>query len=457
MLPLLVVMTGVGSVLSECSLKTSCDQCMSDSACVWCPDPSITTKCFEAKSADKCSKEIINIKSDFSIVENKPLVSESIDNQFIQIAPQKIEAKLRPGTPVKINFQVAHAKDFPVDLYFLMDLSWSMRKSRENLAKTGGDIISKIKEKTRNLATGFGSFIEKNVQPFTSAISSYNCFDNDNCAPPYSFYHKSSLGNILSDEFYQAVMESPMGGNIDDPEGSLDALMQVMVCGDRIGWRENSRKIIIVSTDRDYHFALDGKLAGIFTANDGQCHLNNTGDGSGYYTEGETLDYPSVSHINSVAQQQNFIIIFAVTAQYQEAYEALAERITGSKVGVLEKDGSNIINIVEEKYDETLTEIKVMENSDASVNISLDTTCGGGSNKLGPNHCGGVALGQSVNFTAQISVSKCLDATETVSIFPLGLNENLTILVESDCDCNCVSLGELSTKVQQHRKLYILS
>ena len=109
-------------------------------------------------------------------------------------------------------------------------------------------------------------------------------------------------------------------------------ILKVMVCGDRIGWRENSRKIIIVSTDRDYHFAMDGKLAGIFRPNDGECHLNNTGSGSGFYTEAEVLDYPSVSHINSVAQLNNFIIIFAVTEQYQEAYSALSERITGSKV-----------------------------------------------------------------------------------------------------------------------------
>ena len=54
-----------------------------------------------------------------------------------------------------------------------------------------------------------------------------------------------------------------------------------------------------------------------------------TGDGSGYYTLGETLDYPSVSHINSVAQKNNFLIIFAVIEQYKEAYKALSERITG--------------------------------------------------------------------------------------------------------------------------------
>ena len=37
----------------------------------------------------------------------------------------------RPGRPMNISFVVGHAKNFPVDLYFLMDLSWSMRSSRD--------------------------------------------------------------------------------------------------------------------------------------------------------------------------------------------------------------------------------------------------------------------------------------------------------------------------------------
>ena len=53
-----------------------------------------------------------------------------------------------------------------------------------------------------------------------------------------------------------------MAGNVDNPEGGLDALLQVMVCKDRIGWRPDSRKIILVATDNDYHNSMDGKLAG---------------------------------------------------------------------------------------------------------------------------------------------------------------------------------------------------
>ena len=71
------------------------------------------------------------------------------------------------------------------------------------------------------------------------------------------------------------------------------------------------------------------------------------------------LDYPSVSHINSVAQENNFLIMFAVIDKYREAYKALAERITGSDVSLLEADGSNIIDIVTKRYDEITTSIKV--------------------------------------------------------------------------------------------------
>ena len=110
-------------------------------------------------------------------------------------------------------------------------------------------------------------------------------------------------------------------------------------------------------------------------------------------------------------------------------------------MGVLAADGSNIINIVEEKYEETLASIKVMENSPGTVNISFNTECEAGV-KLGPNHCTNVALGQPVTFTAEVSVSQCDETQEKVSIFPLGLNENLTISVQSDCDCGCQSSGE---------------
>ena len=268
-----------GGLTADCGSLSSCSACQSQASCVWCTDPrlNMTDRCSDSALAEKtCSREmIVDVESSVTVLEDRPLSPDSEEN-FVQISPQLVSVRLRPGRPVSVEFQVALAKQFPVDLYFLMDNSWSMRDSLKNLASLGGDIIAGIREKTGHLAIGFGSFIEKNVAPFTSGIPSFNCVEDEDCSPPYSFHHKASLAHISPEEFERTVLGSPLAGNVDDPEGSLDALMQVMVCGERIGWRDNSRKIIIVATDRDFHTAMDGKLAGILEPNDGQCHLNKT-------------------------------------------------------------------------------------------------------------------------------------------------------------------------------------
>ena len=53
--------------------------------------------------------------------------------------------------------------------------------------------------------------------------------------------------------------------------------MQVVTCGSQIGWRKQSRKLIIVSTDEDFHMAGDGLLGGIIESNDERCRLNPEG------------------------------------------------------------------------------------------------------------------------------------------------------------------------------------
>ena len=56
-----------------------------------------------------------------------------------------------------------------------------------------------------------------------------------------------------------------------------------MVCWDQIGWRRESRKIILVATDRDFHYAMDGKLVGILEPNAAKCHLNGSAESPGTY------------------------------------------------------------------------------------------------------------------------------------------------------------------------------
>ena len=52
------------------------------------------------------------------------------------------------------------------------------------------------------------------------------------------------------------------------------ALLQVILCGEEIGWRDEARHLIIFLTDDSYHFAGDGILAGLWKPyNDKGCSL----------------------------------------------------------------------------------------------------------------------------------------------------------------------------------------
>ena len=45
------------------------------------------------------------------------------------------------GQIKNISVQFRQAKDYPVDLYFLMDLSSSMWDDKENLERLGGELV----------------------------------------------------------------------------------------------------------------------------------------------------------------------------------------------------------------------------------------------------------------------------------------------------------------------------
>lgn len=56
------------------------------------------------------------------------------------------------------------------------------------------------------------------------------------------------------------VNESAVSGNLDAPEGGFDAIVQAIVCGQEIGWRGASRRLLLFSTDAGFHYAGDGKV-----------------------------------------------------------------------------------------------------------------------------------------------------------------------------------------------------
>lgn len=129
--------------------------------------------------------------------------------------------------------------------------------------------------------------------------------------------------------------------------------MQAIVCKDQIGWRPNARHLIVFSTDAQYHVAGDGKLAGVYEPNDGRCHMQNE-----EYSKGLELDYPSVSHLNHVAKENNINLIFAIVSKgsdtVYDVYKTLQQNFENSGVGKLDEESNNVVDLVMDNYNVSL-------------------------------------------------------------------------------------------------------
>lgn len=69
-----------------------------------------------------------------------------------------------------MQLQYAQAEDYPVDLYYLMDLSKSMEDDKKKLSELGELLAERMQSITSNFRLGFGSFVDKVVMPYASTV-----------------------------------------------------------------------------------------------------------------------------------------------------------------------------------------------------------------------------------------------------------------------------------------------
>lgn len=88
------------------------------------------------------------------------------------------------------------------------------------------------------VSSGFGAFVDKTVLPYTNTNPEKlrkPCDDIDGeCQAAFGYRHVLSL-TPSEENFKNKVEEQFISGNLDSPEGSLDAMMQATVCGVRAG------------------------------------------------------------------------------------------------------------------------------------------------------------------------------------------------------------------------------
>lgn len=97
-------------------------------------------------------------------------------------------------------------------------------------------------------------------------------------------------------------------------------------------------------SDTSLHVSGDGKLGGILEPNPGRCYK----DDMDYYK----YDYPSLSQINYLANQQKVNIIFAILSRggtYFPFYNELPNVIENSRFAELSKT-ENVIELIKDNY-----------------------------------------------------------------------------------------------------------
>ncbi|XP_076012681.1 integrin beta-2 [Genypterus blacodes] len=439
------------------SVINSCNDCIkSGPYCAWCKQLNFT-KAGEQEAArchtrsqlleKGCEADEIISPEDIVTVAKDMSLSRSFNQQEpVQLRPQEIRLKLRRGLPTTFPLHFKRVQGYPVDLYYLMDLSYSMKDDLKNVKELGRSLFAALKTITEHAQIGFGSFVDKTVLPFTNTNKEKlqkPCDENDQqCQPAFGFRHVLKMTS-REDMFRENVGRQFVSGNLDSPEGSLDAMMQAAVCGDKIGWRNSSTRLIVLTTDAGFHMAGDGKLAGILEPSDEQCHMEN-----GLYTKSSEMDYPSIRQLAMQFEQKNIQPIFAVTKNVEEVYKQLSTMIAKSEVGVLSSDSTNVVELIKSAYNRLSSKVTVTHDDlPDNVRVVYTPNCKhGGLAGDTKGVCDSVHVGQEISFNVTVTADECMEDTSFI-IRPLGIKDTLKVTLSTNCECEC---NDLNSKNNAH-------
>uniref|UniRef100_A0A8C8WND3 Integrin beta n=1 Tax=Panthera leo TaxID=9689 RepID=A0A8C8WND3_PANLE len=408
------------SLPGSCQPAPTCQKCiLSHPSCAWCKQLNFTAsgvaearRCGQRQEllAQGCPPgELEEPRGWQEVLQDQPLGQGDRGEGAIQLAPQQVRVTLRPGEPQQLRVSFLRAEGYPVDLYYLMDLSYSMKDDLERVRQLGQDLLARLQEVTHSVRIGeLGLYLQK---PLLSL--------------PASWAHR---GPACPLPVFNRPGQAP--GFWREPEGGFDAILQAALCQEQIGWRNVSRLLVFTSDDT-FHTAGDGKLGGIFMPSDGHCHL----DSNGLYSRspefvsphpGSTPPHPTVTHH------------FPGLLLTQE----LSKLIPKSAVGELSEDSSNVVQLIMDAYN-SLSSTVTLEHSPLppGVHISYESQCGGPEEREREagdrGQCNEVRINQTVNFLVTLQATHCLSEPHLLRLRALGFSEELTVELHTLCDCNC--------------------
>ncbi|CAH0556907.1 unnamed protein product [Brassicogethes aeneus] len=409
------------SIKCQCNVKETCHDCIQDLKCDWCIENYPT--CIERSSNRRCNGRLISPKSNILITKNIPLSINTVETPITQMQPQQISLNLRKGEEYNFTFKYKPVKFYPIDLYYLMDVSASMKQHKEQVAELGGTISDTMRHITNDFRLGFGTFIDKPTLPFADPMKQYK-YDVE---PPYGFRNHLPLTQDFK-QFIRKVRTTRQSENIDVPEGGLDSILQAIVCLKEVQWRSQARRLIVFATDASFHISGDGKFGGIVEPNDGECHVVN-----GEYMGSLLYDYPSISQIKHAALSNDVYIIFAIAnAEVYQEYTDLADYLKPvAYVGLINEESSNIQEIIVNNYKKIMDSVTITTDSPKFV-IQIDSNC---KNKT-KSGCLYIHQDEVIEFTATIKAAECIN-NKNILIKPDGMEDNIMINLNVICSCDC--------------------
>ncbi|XP_028257326.1 integrin beta-6 [Parambassis ranga] len=455
----LILRYWINTVEGSCSdgSAVTCDECLQLSPlCAWCTQEnftdwfSVTERCdtldiLLERGCDRTQVEFPVSKG--QILQDRPLGKQTANANSTQISPQKMVLKLRPGSQLTFQVKVQHTEDYPVDIYYLMDLSASMFDDLVMIKDLGSTLSKEMAKLTSKFQMGFGSFVEKPVLPFikfTEEELANPCSGVGMiCQPTFGYKHVLSLTSS-TDKFNEIISVQRVSANVDVPECGFDAVMQAAVCGDKIGWRNDSMRLLVFVSDADSHFGMDSKMAGIVIPNDGQCHL----DVNNEYSMSTVQEYPTLGQLIDKVVENNILLIFAVTEEQKHNYKNYANLIPGATVGVLAKDSRNILELIVTAYKELRSEIELEVLGDTEeLQMSFTTICPNGTVLRDLKRCSNIKPGETVTFNVSVELPGCFSGVRHFSLQPVGLQDTLEVELESLCSCDCQQPTEANSSL----------
>lgn len=248
----------------------------------------------------------------------------------------------------------------PLDLMFLQDLSGSFSDDIYTVQTLVPDIVSTIRSYQADSRFGLASFVDKPVSPFGDEYYG-------------DYVYQTDLALTTDEALLQSVVNSlSIYSGYDGPESQIEALMQLALRWEEVGYRIGPVRVAVIMTDAEYHKA--GDYTGV-PANNGDAILDGTPAGAGE-------DYPSESLLKSVLDSTDIYPVFAVSDSYgsgiRSYYEALVKTLGRGAVVELSSDSSDLIDALSAGLDKIVKEFN--PDQDLTGTAGDDTIDAGGGN-----------------------------------------------------------------------------